>query len=123
MGYHMTDRKELAERLIDALSRIASKNDLAGIPAEQCPTAAYNALYECEIIARDALATVPAHIGDERALPSEEEIAQTLAKVRMKSDGCTSLPCEWGDPRCCCQWHTVDEARAILRLLTGGERA
>ena len=43
------------ERLRTALGRIAGKNDLEGVAADEAPSAAYAALHECEIIAREAL--------------------------------------------------------------------
>lgn len=43
------------ERLRAALGQIAGKNDLSGVADDMVETAARNALYECELIARDAL--------------------------------------------------------------------
>ena len=43
------------ERLRTALGRIAGKNNLEGIAPDEAPSAAYAALHECEIIAREAL--------------------------------------------------------------------
>lgn len=44
------------ERLRTALGQIAGKNDLSGVADDMVETAARNALYECELIARAALA-------------------------------------------------------------------
>ncbi len=49
---------ELNRRLVLAqasLRLIAGRNDLAGVPQDDCPSAAYAALHECELIARNAL--------------------------------------------------------------------
>lgn len=43
------------EKLRAALSQIAGKNDLEGVEPDATASAAYAALHECEIIARDAL--------------------------------------------------------------------
>ena len=45
--------------LCDALERIAGKNDLSGVPDDEVESAARNALYECELIARAALSALP----------------------------------------------------------------
>lgn len=43
------------ERLRAALGQIAGKNNLEGVAPDAAPSAAYAALHECELIARDAL--------------------------------------------------------------------
>lgn len=43
------------EHLRTALSRIAGKNNLAGVSDDMLVSALHNALQECEIIAREAL--------------------------------------------------------------------
>jgi predicted secreted protein len=42
-------------RLVYALTQIAGKNNLEGVASEDCPSHAYAALHECELIARYAL--------------------------------------------------------------------
>lgn len=46
-------------KLAAALERIAGKNDLSGIPDDEVEAAARHALYECELIAREALTSQP----------------------------------------------------------------
>lgn len=50
---------EQNERLRAALEQIAGKNDLEGLSPEESPSAAYAALHEVELIARDALNQQP----------------------------------------------------------------
>ena len=48
-------RSSEIERLRQALGTIAGKNDLSGVEDSEIESAARNALYECELIARAAL--------------------------------------------------------------------
>lgn len=43
------------DRFQNALRQIAGKNDMEGVLPHKCPSAAYAALHECELIARAAL--------------------------------------------------------------------
>ena len=45
--------------LRDALGEIAGKNDLSGVSVDDLASAAFNALHECELIARNALSASP----------------------------------------------------------------
>ncbi len=58
LGYAQATAKKLQaenDRLRAALEHIAGKNDLEGVAPDDEPSAAYAALHECEIIAREAL--------------------------------------------------------------------